>query len=306
MNAKQPKFCHFCGQKLVGSYLIYDNSLVVCERCDATVSRCSQCNLPSRQLTSVRNVLICPACRQKASLCPCCRQPILGKYFIIGDSPIRYCETCVATRPRCDICRAPLDEQGKSFPDKDGPVYRCASCLQSAVMNIGDAERLYRETAALLQQELQLNIPRLPLLHLVDRATLMSLNREVGLLAGPDIPLGAEHQHLLGFFQQSNEERTIFIQQLLPQMLFRAIAAHELAHAWQSFYAPPQQPLKVVEGFAEWVAYRLLMALGEQREAARLTRRSDLYGEGLQYFIGLERQYGRQEVLQQAKTFLPS
>ena len=301
MVAKQPRFCHLCGERLRGNYLVYDNGLVVCERCNTTVAHCSQCNLPSRQLTKARGVLICPACRKKAAICPCCHEPILGRYYIIGDSPAQYCESCYTTRPHCDICRAPLDDQGKVFAGRDGEVYRCTTCLRSAVSTGVEAERLYRETHALLKQELQLDIPVLPKLNIVERATLVDLNAQAGMLEGSDTPVGPEHQHLLGFFQRIDEDRTIYIERLLPQTLFQAVAAHELAHAWQSFHAPSTQSLKIVEGFAEWVAYRVLLTQGHQRDAARLTRRDDLYGEGLQYFIALERQNGRQGVLQRAK-----
>jgi hypothetical protein len=305
MEEKKPRFCHLCGEKLHGTYLIYDNHLVVCGRCNTTIPHCSQCNIPSRQLTSARGVLICPACRKKAPVCPCCHEPILKgeHYFKIGESPAPYCESCVNTRHRCDICRVPLDDQGKVFPGRDVDTYRCASCLRSAVARTEEAERLYRETSALLQRELQLAIPVLPKLRIVERAVLGNLNHQTSTLESTDTPLGPEHQHLLGFFQRVNEDRTIFIERLLPQALFQAVAAHELAHAWQSFYAPSTQSAKIVEGFAEWVAYRVLLALGQQRDAARLTRRSDndIYGAGLQYFIALERQSGRAGAIQRAR-----
>lgn len=303
MEEKKPRFCHLCGEKLHGNYFIYDNHLVVCERCNATVPHCSQCNLPSRQLTQARGVLICPACRKKASVCPCCHEPILGRYYIIGDSPLQYCESCVKTRPHCDICRVPLDDQGQVFPGRDGKMYRCASCLRSAVTRTGEAERLYRETFALLIKELQLEIAALPKLNIVERAVLADLNHQAVALQSSDAPVGPEQQHLLGFFQRIDEERTIYIERLLPRTLFQAVAAHELAHAWQSFHAPSTQTPQIVEGFAEWVAYRVLLALGQQKDAARLTRRSDndIYGEGLQYFIALERQSGQQGVIERAK-----
>ncbi len=169
------------------------------------------------------------------------------------------------------------------------------------------AEHLYRENRALLARELGLEVAVLPKLHLVERAVLSELHHQTGgpsINRGPttssDAPLGPEHQHLLGYFQRFDNDWNIYIEHLLPQTLFQAVAAHELAHAWQSTYAPQAQALKVVEGFAEWVAYRALLALGQQREAARLTRRSDLYGDGLQYFIALERQHGRGAVMQRA------
>jgi len=176
------------------------------------------------------------------------------------------------------------------------------------------AEHLYQETRTLLARELGLQVAVLPKLHLVERAMLSDLHQQRGdpsinqdsrppgrvPTTSPDAPLGPEHQHLLGYFQRFDNDWNIYIEHLLPQTLFQAVAAHELAHAWQSTYAPQEQSLKVVEGFAEWVAYRALLALGQQREAARLTRRSDLYGDGLQYFIALERQHGRGAVMQRA------
>ena len=303
MSEKQPGFCHLCGEKLHGPYLVYDNGMVVCERCNRTVPHCSQCNLPSRQLTTVRGVQICPACRQKAPICACCREPILGRYFIVGDSPLRYCEVCMHTRPRCDICRAPLDAQGKIFEGRAGKTYRCSTCFSTVVNDPVEAMRLYKETYLLLSKALRLENPVLPKLRLVEHVRMIELHQQAGILSGTDgsdTPLGPEHQHLLGFFQSVGTDQTIYIEQLLPQTLFLAVAAHELAHSWQSTHAPQAQATQIVEGFAEWVAYRTLLLLGHQGAAARLTRRNDLYGEGLQFFIALERQQGQQAVLQRA------
>jgi hypothetical protein len=281
--------------------MIYDTGLVLCQRCEATAPRCSQCHIPSRQLASVRGVQVCPACLKRAPVCQSCHIPILGKYYRIDNSPLTYCETCINTRPRCDLCRAPLDEQGRVYPGKDGPTNRCGNCLRTAVKTEDEATRLYRETSDLLRREPGLTIAPLPALHIVERAELLALNKETGQLAGTDAPIGPEHQHLLGYFRRVNEQRDISIERLLPVVTFRAVAAHELAHAWQSENAPNNQPPLIVEGFAEWVAYRTLLALGQQQEAARLTRRDDLYGRGLRSFIDIEQQHGRDGVLQRAR-----
>ena len=193
-----------------------------------------------------------------------------------------------------------MDTQGKMFHGRDGPIYRCATCLSSAVTTQAEAEHLYHDTCALLRRELTLEIAILPKLHLTERATLAALHQLSTLPASSDASPGPEQQHLLGFFQRINDDWDIYIEHLLPRTLFQAVAAHELAHAWQATHAPQTQVLKIVEGFAEWVAYQVLLALGQQREAARLTRRSDLYGDGLQYFIKLEREDGRKGVLQRA------
>ena len=298
--AKMPAFCHLCGQRLLGTFLTYDTGLVVCSSCNATVPHCGLCNIPSRQLTTVRGEQVCPACRQKMPVCASCGIPILHEYTFVGDSPAPYCQACMATRPHCDICGAPLNNQGKIIPGKGGNTYRCVTCYNTAIITATEAERLYRETRAMLKRELKLDIPALPQLYIVERAKLAALNAQSPVAGNAEAPLGVEPQHLLGFFQRNGETRAIYIEQLLPHILFQAVAAHELAHAWQSFYAPQTQPLKIVEGFAEWVSYRLLLALGQQREAAHLTRRNDLYGAGLHYFIDLERELGRDGVLQRA------
>ena len=298
MASKKSAFCHICGQRLLGTFFTYDTGLVVCSRCNATVPRCNLCGIPSRQLIPVRGEQVCHACYQKLPVCACCGIPILKEYAFVGDSPARYCQSCLTTRPRCDICRVPLSDEGKTLHTQDGDIYRCATCYSTAVTTAAEAQRLYQETCALLKRELKLDIAVLPELHIVGRTTLAALNQQSYMLGNAETPL--EHQHLLGFFQRSGENQAIFIEQVLPRTLFQAIAAHELAHAWQSIYAPSKQPLKIVEGFAEWVSYRILLALGQQREAAHLTRRSDLYGDGLQYFIALEREHGHDGVLQRA------
>jgi hypothetical protein len=206
----------------------------------------------------------------------------------------------MATRPRCDICRAPVNDQGKIISGPGGNTYRCVTCYSTAVTTATEAEQLYRETWTMLKCELKLDIVVLPELHIVERAKLAALNAQSPVSGNAEAPMGPEHQHLLGFFQRNGEDRAIYIEQVLPRTLFQAVAAHELAHAWQSFHAPSTQPLRIVEGFAEWVSYRILLALGQQAEAERLNRRTDLYGEGLHYFLALERERGHNGVLQRA------
>jgi len=238
--------------------------------------------------------------------CACCNEIFLGTYYTIDDSLVRYCETCINTRSRCDICHAPFI-QGKILSGRDSDIRRCAACFSSAVTTREEAERLYRETLALLKRELALEMAVLPKLHVVDRATLVEKRRQANTSAYPitstrdTTRLEPEPQHLLGFFRRINDDWNIYIEHFLPRIRFQAVAAHELAHAWQSTHAPETQPPRIVEGFAEWIAYKILLALGEQHEAERLTQRSDLYGEGLQYFIALESQQGHKAVLQRAR-----
>ena len=153
-------------------------------------------------------------------------------------------------------------------------------------------------------RELSLDVDVLPTLTLVGRSHMMKLHRQIGTTIASGIAsttnTAAEPQHLLGFFHRFNEQRDIYIEHYLPRALFQGVAAHELAHAWQSARVQRTQPERIVEGFAEWVAYRILLALGERAEAEQMTRRNDLYGQGLHYFLDLEGKQGKQAVLKRA------
>ena len=51
------------------------------------------------------------------------------------------------------------------------------------------------------------------------------------------------------------------------------------------------------EGFAEWVAYRVLLAVGESEAAERIVAREDDYGQGARLLLGMEKQVGARGVI---------
>ena len=93
-------------------------------------------------------------------------------------------------------------------------------------------------------------------------------------------------------FVQRHKKREIYIQSGLPQILTIEVMAHEYAHAWQAENCPWQQETLIIEGFAEWVAYRVLMLLGAGKKAALMEERTDIYGQGLQRMLSVEREGG--------------
>ena len=291
--------CDLCHEPIAGSYQVYNGTLKVCASCERTTARCDRCHIPSRQLTAVRGKGVCADCLKAMPRCDCCHIPILDRYNTFGQSPGRFCETCMQTRPRCGVCGVPINEQGKVLKQSDGETVRCGRCLRTAIKTEQQAEPLYRQVRALLTQELGLAIDVLPRLTLVGRARLETLHPQKTV--GTSQPAGTESPHLQGFFLRDNGQQNIYIEHYLPQTMFLSVAAHELAHAWQSTHAPSNQAERIVEGFAEWAAYSILRAQGEDEEAERLTKRSDIYGEGLRYFLDLERRQGRKAVIERAK-----
>jgi hypothetical protein len=307
MNGKRPRFCHLCGHPLTGRFALYGNGLVVCATCWQTCPRCERCSIPARHLQERGGARLCERCYHEVQLCACCGRALLaGPYFQSDSQPnVRYCVQCVQQRPRCDLCQAPVNERGRVLPGRDGQSYRCASCFAEAVESLDTARALYRATWEGLRREPGLNIPLLPELHIGERALLRSLQSR----SEPVLPGHTTEQqpvdHALGIFVREGEHWDIYIEHYLPRNLFQAIAAHELAHAWQELQGLSGQALLIREGFAEWVAYRYLLLLGEEQLAARLMRQPGLYGEGLRYFVALENEQGR-EALFRATLSCPS
>ncbi len=292
--------CDLCHEPILSGYQVYKGAVKVCPACERTVPHCARCHVPSRQLTPVRGEGVCADCLKEMPVCACCHLPILGRYSTFEQLPESYCETCLQTRPRCGICNVPINEQGQVIRQGDGETVRCARCLRTAIKTEQEAEPLYRQVRALLAHHPGLTIDVLPALTLTWRARLERVRQEKAEEAGINRPPGGG-LHTEGFFHRHNDQQDIYIEHYLPRTRFQAVAAHELAHAWQAVHAPRQQPERIVEGFAEWVAYSVLQALGERAEADRLTKRDDLYGEGLRYFLDLERRQGRQAVIERAK-----
>ena len=79
--------------------------------------------------------------------------------------------------------------------------------------------------------------------------------------------------------------------------------AHELTHFWQKRNCPNPQDLALLEGFAEWTAYKL--AEHHELYRAMLSMRRNVaepYHTGLHTLLALEQKLGIQGVIQFART----
>jgi hypothetical protein len=183
----------------------------------------------------------------------------------------------------------------------DGRV-TCASCHATAIYVPDLATALYQEMRAICAEQLglALNIPTG--LALVDRDQLREIIRRQKASerdgstsqapAGGGAALEDEVLRTLGLYARRGMRRGIYIQTGLPRMLFLQVAAHEFAHAWQGENCPTLQAGLVHEGFAEWVAYRLVGVYGYRRGQERMLARQDLYGQGLRWALDQESAQG--------------
>lgn len=285
-------YCNLCGRPLHGVQFIYqhpaqpDRVLVVCGHCHRLALKCRQCRQPMRIDRAVAG--LCAACVSGAPRCRSCGAIITERYCdISGYGP--YCETCHATRQRCDVCGVPLDAQAQHLPD--GRAI-CSTCQQTAIIDAGQASQLFHQTTGLIDSRLALGLRIGVRFVVTDRPGLRAQLHKIK----PDQLHEADQ--VLGIYVRDGRRRTIYVENGLPRILFVQVVAHEWTHAWQAENCPLARDVLIVEGFAEWLAYKVLQAMGASKKMALMTERTDLYGEGLRLMLARETRDGVTGVLQ--------
>jgi hypothetical protein len=304
---KRPRFCNLCGQPLVGGYSRHGDGVICCLTCYASRSHCVRCGAPldDAALSRARagaadSPWLCTHCFRSAPRCAACHRPIVAVSYTFEDlgetRPHRYCESCVKTRPRCDVCRVPVAPE--ITPLDDGQ-YRCALCAAQMIREPQQVAAIYHEALAAFKQIVGSPLRVTPRLEIVTRLQMGTIRRSHQTMVPASEEDSGGH-HVLGFFVRHDSACSIYIERYLPRSVLLGTLAHELAHAWQSEYAPQVHDLLVCEGFAEWAAHHVLVASGQRGMAARATRREDVYGRGLRLYLSTERKKGRDGVLRLA------
>lgn len=218
--------------------------------------------------------------------CAACGGPLIGGYFYLRDRSERYCAQCIATRPRCDVCSAPVGDEHWLL--HDGRVL-CARCHATAVTDPAEALALYQETVGAVVAQLGLALRVGVEFRLVDAPTLAGIRAEGGKHDG---------EKTLGLYQRQGRLRAIYMLHGLPKLLFRTVVAHEYAHAWQGETCPLLDDHDLREGFAEWVAYRHLLYLGCTKAAQQMLASQHPYRPLLERVLEIEGQSGPASVVE--------
>jgi hypothetical protein len=111
-------------------------------------------------------------------------------------------------------------------------------------------------------------------------------------------------ERTLGVYARRGMRRGIYVQTGLPRILFLQVAAHEYAHAWQGENCPIFDDMRANEGFAEWVAYRIIGYFGYHDSQERMLARQDDYGQGLKWALNLEQSHGPQSVMEACRNMV--
>ena len=107
-----------------------------------------------------------------------------------------------------------------------------------------------------------------------------------------------EPNRTLGIYTRRGLRRGIYVQSGLPRILLLQIVAHEFAHAWHGENCPLLEETLIREGFAEWVAYKILGYYGYEQKQKQMLSREDVYGSGLNWALELERNGGHNAVIE--------
>lgn len=207
--------------------------------------------------------------------------------------PGRYvlCRECAASG-LCSLCRAPLGLGVHRLGD-GRPI--CAACAATGVSNPVEARALYEQVVAVVESHLGLIVRIRPGFGLRTAAGMQKL------LALVEIPEGVRG-HMLGVYVKLGRRREILVEEGLPRWMLIKIIAHEYGHAWQGENCPFLRDALLMEGFCEWVAYRVLGVLGAASEQARLLTHRGFYAEALQAVLRIENSSGTEGLLRHMRT----
>lgn len=293
------KHCNLCGRAVTsGEYRVFtrpgnarEKGLTVCAGCERDQPRCLVCQTPMTA-ASLR-AGICRACLREGLKCKTCGKKIAGDFLLLDGNEGPYCASCIQQFAPCELCGAPAGDDAVQLAD--GRVL-CARCHQTAITDPREANELFVQVIDSLDRSLGMHLNLRPQLMLVDHARLVELAR----VAAHEN--GHEPDRVLGLFVRQGRKRFIYLQEQLPRILLIQIVAHEFAHAWQGEQAPLLADNVLREGFAEWVAFHMLQALGAQKKAAQMLQRRDHYGQGLRDLLALERKHSAAGVLKFIRT----
>ena len=199
-----------------------------------------------------------------------------------------FCPDCKSTATECSVCGAP-DRHGQFLDGR----YFCASCQGGTVEGDGQWEDVYRQVTEHAAEVLGLSLRKVPPLVIDDAETLRKRRAE------HEVTDGLSGLYLRNWLGQAS----IHLVSHLPESRGAAVLAHELAHAWQAENCPEEQGIRVREGFAEWVAWRIMEHWhGGAREREVIEARTDDYGRGFRIFRQLERDFGTAHALWYARA----
>jgi len=284
------KVCAVCKDVIKGKFWKdseYD--IYYCDVCYKTSVKCPSCGRPTVRnnlLNAANGSFCCPLCVEKLPRCKACELPIVGKSARFKHSDDIFCESCIKKGPFCSACGIPLGKIYWELPDKR---LVCEKCHQTSIYDKTEAEKILGNIRRFLRNKYHLYVNNEITFKLIGKRGTFDQNS----------PLDGKE---LGIFKNTSGKAEILILYGLPAALFYETAAHEFAHAWHAENVDAKPDKVLLEGFAEWIASKVLYEYGFLSRLENLQERDDIYGEGYRRFAKIEEKYGIWAVFATAKA----
>jgi len=285
--------CSLCGHPITGKYW-QGGGLVFCDQCYHGAAHCASCGLPVKNFhTTADGRFICAACLRKLPRCTLCNDPVTSQYWTststVTGTQRQVCTNCYPKTDRCSVCGHMTPRNSRHL--SDGRTL-CSECWKSAVIQYQSALAVYSQANSIIKSTLGLHISRTPNLLLVGRPELTAAQQTLGSNNEADAS-GLCYAKIMyregGPINGTVLDHRIYVLYGLPLDEMLRVLAHELGHAWFNEHCPENQSATVVEGFADWVAYKVMQFRGFTEAMKHMSERQDVYGEGLRLMLKTER-----------------
>jgi len=233
--------------------------------------------------------------KKESRFCNLCGAPLGATYHVYAHTGLgrrlAVCNACAQHKVVCAGCGVPLADGFARLSD-GRPI--CPTCRASAVDDVLAARAQYEQVIELVERELGLRVHRRPGFGLYSHDDMQRLQ---AALAHP-----SEGGRLLGVYVKIGARREIALETGLPRLLMLKVIAHEYGHAWQGENCPFLTDAQLLEGFCEWVAYKVLGAIGATDVQMRQIVAPGFYGDALRRILDIEMTGGVEAVLRTVRT----
>jgi len=255
LSYSQSLKCSHCGKPIEGQYIEFDGGAYHPQCYDKISLKCHYCGevIEGYYLKDTRGNAYHQDCFKKnvADKCSVCGKPIIGQYRIDIWGNEYHLEH-EKDFPRCEYCKRLVSPRltggGKKF--EDGRVI-CNICLNEGVYNGHHANVVVIEIQNFLALKgINIDMTNVPV-HLVKRQKLTELaggfdSKDLGFTKFDKISIAGYDLRI---------KNVIYIQEGLPERLFRGVLAHEMMHVWLNENCEQQHSERLAEGSANYLAY---------------------------------------------------
>jgi hypothetical protein len=287
--------CATCGKPITGSYKVYLEKPYCSQSClEDALPKCMVCGKPAlksiRQTGETEKIYCSLECFQTTlSKCEICAAPLI-EWVIVNNH--KYCGNC-AKLPRCLNCRLPGAEKRLA----DGR-HICSKCLETAVIDPEQAEKLFRQVRADIYTYLHLKTGHPIQLYLKDAGAFMSLVGNPSSTEQGYYQVRETYQIRRGVKSRVSGTYTIYVLSALSPPYFRNTAAHELAHDLGQELYPSVQKQEDVEGFAEYLSAIMNRHWGnDSLNQEKLENTEKEYAAAYKKFLEIGRKNGLRDVM---------